>query len=185
MNAELTKVLYKKYPKIFQDKNASLKQSLMAFGCDCGDGWYRILDALCAAITNPYSGGRTVIVSGQTTNECFAFDFPQVIATQIKEKYGRLVFYYRIETSKKFEKQAKTYPSTAQSIIDECCNYIDGAIRMAETMSEITCEECGEPGVMTTSGYWYQTLCPKHAKERNAKPINRGNKSALQLMNGE
>jgi hypothetical protein len=67
---------------------------------------------------------------------------PQVIASQVKEKFGTLRFY--------------TYGG------DDYCH---GVIDMAEYMSGRTCEECGTPG-KRTSGGWISTLCEKHAEEQ-------------------
>ena len=65
-----------------------------------------------------------------------------VVATQVKEKYGTLRFY--------------VYGA------DE---YIDGMIHMAEGMSATTCETCGNPGKIRDGG-WTRTLCDEHAKEQ-------------------
>jgi hypothetical protein len=65
----------------------------------------------------------------------------QVIATQIKEKFGTLRFYY--------------------------CggdDYCRGVESMAESMSAVTCEVCGSSGKIR-NGKWIRTLCDEHAKE--------------------
>lgn len=67
---------------------------------------------------------------------------PQVVADQVKEKFGTLRFYYHGGDSK-----------------------IDGMVRMAESMSACTCETCGAPGVLRSGG-WLQTLCDTHAGDR-------------------
>lgn len=61
---------------------------------------------------------------------------------QVKEKFGTLRFYTNGST--------KT--------IDRC-------IRLAENLSAITCEECGAPGNIGASGYWYSTRCAKCAPD--------------------
>jgi hypothetical protein len=60
------------------------------------------------------------------------------IAVQVKEKYGTLRFYVNGGT-------------------DEIFNWIDEA----ETKSEKTCEVCGDPGELKTSG-WCMVRCSKH-----------------------
>lgn len=62
----------------------------------------------------------------------------QVVATQVKEKFGTLRFYY--------------------SGGDD---YVFGLVAMAEAMSASTCEECGDPGTETTGG-WIKVRCQKH-----------------------
>jgi hypothetical protein len=65
---------------------------------------------------------------------------PQVTLDQVKEKFGTLRFYY-----------------TGGD--DE----ISGMVRMAESMSGVTCEECGNPGERRGSG-WIYTACDTHTK---------------------
>jgi len=60
---------------------------------------------------------------------------PQV-TIEVKEKLGTLRFYY--------------------SGGDE---YIRGMISMAESLSEVTCEKCGNPGETRTKNTWLTTLC--------------------------
>jgi hypothetical protein len=59
---------------------------------------------------------------------------------QIKEKFGRLRFYVSNSTPE-----------------------VDLAIEAAEVLSAKTCEECGEPGKVRSSGTWLKTVCEKHA----------------------
>jgi len=74
---------------------------------------------------------------------------PQVEVLQLKEKFGSLRFYYQGG--------------------DE---YIAGLVSMAESMSGITCEECGSPGSQGGQG-WISTLCPTHRAERDAERVKR------------
>ncbi len=66
-------------------------------------------------------------------------EYPQVVAVQVKEKFGGLRFYVDGGTS-------------------EIHNYIS----FAESISYRTCEECGSPGRAYRSG-WHKTLCEVHA----------------------
>ena len=68
---------------------------------------------------------------------------PQVTLDQVKEKFGTLRFYY-----------------TGGDDV------IDGMVRMAESMSGVTCEECGKPGKRVGGG-WVTTLCEEHALARD------------------
>lgn len=77
--------------------------------------------------------------------------FPQVVATQVKEKYGTLRFYLSHED-----------------------DYISGVVAMAEYLSELTCETCGAPGKTRGSG-WVRTLCDKHAEEQGYSLEDREN----------
>ena len=66
----------------------------------------------------------------------------QVVVSQLKEKYGTLRFYY--------------------SGGDDT---IDGMVSMAESMSGVTCEECGNIGESNNGG-WIKVLCEPHREER-------------------
>jgi len=65
----------------------------------------------------------------------------QVVAVQVKEKFGQLRFY-----------------------ADGGDAYTRGVLSMAEAMSYSMCEECGAPGVVRRGGWW-RTLCDTHADE--------------------
>jgi hypothetical protein len=63
-------------------------------------------------------------------------EVPQVTVSQIKEKFGSLRFYYEGG--------------------DE---YVKGMVSMAESMSEVTCEKCGNPGETKDRHGWLITMC--------------------------
>lgn len=145
MNKILETYLVKKYPKIFRDMYGDPRQTCMAWGCACGDGWFHVLDCLCFAIQD-HIDQRTESIKKKYSAEGDK-EIPQVIAHQIKEKFGTLRFYYEGG--------------------DE---YIRGLIRMAECMTYRLCENCGKTeGVGVTKG-WIQHLCPECSAEYN-KPI--------------
>lgn len=66
---------------------------------------------------------------------------PQVVASQVKEKFGTLRFYY-----------------------DGGDERIRGMEIMAESMSSRVCEVCGKPGESNDSG-WIKVLCDEHRGE--------------------
>jgi hypothetical protein len=163
MSPELDKQLCEKYPLIFADRHADMTQTAMCWGFDCGDGWYNIIDIMCFAIQSHINYSVKAreydIKFNKDLEQAIASNFqdwpayynreprklteviPQVVATQVKEKFGGLRFYY-----------------TGGD------DHITGIVTMAELMSERTCEECGDPGQLYTNG-WHKTLCVKHAKE--------------------
>lgn len=65
----------------------------------------------------------------------------QVVAVQVKEKFGGLRFYYEGG--------------------DET---VRGMVHMAETLASVTCETCGSPGHIRGRG-WLYTACDEHTKE--------------------
>jgi hypothetical protein len=188
MKKELDELLCKKYPKIFKDRNGDMKETLMCWGFECGDGWFNIIDQLCANIQHhidwSIKNRETAISYNQMISDAKAGDWArfnewykgvkvesreqykertlngefqeipdliqQVVAVQIKEKFGTLRFYYNGGDSK-----------------------IEGMVRLAESMSAVTCEECGKPG-QQRSGGWIRTLCDEHEAAYQARLSNNG-----------
>jgi hypothetical protein len=132
MREELDKALCEKYAKIFRDRHGDMRSTAMCWGFDHGDGWYNIIDQLCASIQNHIDW------NSPTGNP-----IPQVVATQVKEKFGGLRFYYMGGD-----------------------DTIDGMVRMAEALSLVTCERCGAPGQTRGRG-WIRTLCDVHSEQQD------------------
>jgi len=84
VKAELQNKLYEKYPKIFVQKDMDKTQTAMCWGISCGDGWYTLIDELCANIQN-----RMTNFDRNKPEE----DHMVCQAVQVKEKFGGLCFY--------------------------------------------------------------------------------------------
>lgn len=125
MKEENSKYLKEVYPEIFSGKYGGFAH---------GDGWFNILNMMCRNIQS-YLRWKP--------------DVPQVVAQQVKEKFGTLRFYYQGG--------------------DE---YINGLTSMAEAMSEVTCEECGNPGTLRHGG-WVHTYCDSCQEEHEQKKLLR------------
>lgn len=153
MSPELDKKLCEKYPKIFRDRHASIKQSCMAWGFDIGDGWYNIIDNACGLIQLRIDERRKDklrdLKKVRRKEKLYDWEqasinvpkIQQVVANQIKEKFGSLRFYY--------------------SGGDD---YVDGVVQMAESMSYDTCEVCGKPGKPKNEG-WIKVRCESCLKD--------------------
>jgi len=77
MTPEFEERLASRWPEIFGGRKRPITQSLMAFGCEHGDGWYSLLDALCETLVEHASAlGRRP---------------PEFV--QVKEKYATLRAY--------------------------------------------------------------------------------------------
>lgn len=144
MRRELDKLLCELHPKIFRDRHAPMDQTAMCWGFDCGDGWYNIINTLCHQIQSyidDRNSRREFLLQKNPHNIPIPDEVHQVVAVQIKEKFGTLRFY--------------------TDGGDETTN---GMIRMAEAMSAVTCEECGAPGKFRGTS-WFYTACDFHAKD--------------------
>ena len=147
MKQELDKLLCEKYPKMMVNRNKSMQETCMCWGFDCGDGWFNILDQLMGNIQNHIDWNNKNFEKGYAQYK----QVPQVTLDQVKEKFGTLRFYY-----------------TGGDDV------IDGMVRMAESMSGVTCEECGSPGKRVGGG-WITTLCEEHATARSIVYNDEGN----------
>lgn len=190
MNKELDEQLCKDYPLIFANRHGDMATTAMCWGFDCGDGWYPIIDKLCydiqhhidwqkqnwsnvikynealalylnhgdtSALVDWYTYGssepneNTYKRVAEAIIKASAHDTPtyrevpkitqQVLALQVKEKFGTLSFYY-----------------TGGDDV------ISGMVRMAESMSSVMCETCGNAGKLRGSG-WLYTACDEHVTD--------------------
>jgi hypothetical protein len=187
MKLELDKLLCEKYPKMMVNRNKPMMETCMCWGFECGDGWFNILDQLMGNIQHHIDWKEKQRISAMAYNlmaaqakegnfdlfddsmkdlnnpeykakrlsEVIAGDFrlvpesiSQVTLDQIKEKFGTLRFYY-----------------TGGDDI------IDGMVRMAESMSGVTCEECSAPAQTHGPG-WIRTICePCELKREEARKV--------------
>ena len=147
MRKELNEALCGKYPEIFQNRHGDMTTTAMCWGFDCGDGWYNIIDAFCQLTQSRITQTNThrevckkKVEEGMMGADLMPDEVPQVVATQVKEKFGGLRFYYNGGD-----------------------DVIDGFGMMAEFMSTRTCETCGAPGKLRGGG-WMYTACDEHTK---------------------
>ena len=113
------------------------------FGFECGDGWFSIIDNACGIIQHDIDwNNATGKFSHFKPREPLKNQF---VAIQVKEKFGGLRFYYSGGS-----------------------DFTNGVINMAEAMSYITCEFCGQKGSQRNEG-WIITLCDQHFQERQEK----------------
>lgn len=124
--------IFDKYPKIFAQHSLPPSQTAMCWGLECGDGWLDLIDALCGDIQRYIDNNPEVT---------------QIEATQVKQKFGSLRFYYSY------------YNKVIDELIWEACS------RSAET-----CEQCGSNNNVTQTKGWISPLCEdcmyKYMKEK-------------------
>jgi hypothetical protein len=141
MRQELDKQLCDKYPAMMVNRNGAVTETCMCWGFECGDGWYNILNLLMSNIQHHIDHNNKNFEKGYKQYK----QVPQVTLDQVKEKFGTLRFYYTGG--------------------DE---YIRGLVSMAESMSAVTCESCGNPGEQTRGG-WIKTTCKPCEDKRAAE----------------
>ena len=115
--------IHKKYPKIFEHAYPGVEK-----------GWLWLIDELCKHLQ-----------FDTDTNK-----YPQVKATQVKEKFGGLRFYFISEPLEDGNKDRNEYLFGTQR----------GMIDMIESLSYVVCEFCGKTGAkMNSPRGWRKTLC--------------------------
>jgi hypothetical protein len=119
MKHDLDGQLCTNYPGLYRNRHDSLKQSMMRWGFACDDGWYPIIKTISELVSKHNS---------------------EVIALQVKEKFGSLRYY-----------------------CSPADNYINGVVQIAGKISLITCEQCGMPGMCYSAGGRLAVRCPIHA----------------------
>ncbi len=163
MNEELESYLIKKYPKILKKSDENKEHCYGLFGIECKDGWFLHLDRMFADI-------QSMIDYSETNYENLKRHYnklpwykklmslykksrynylrvkqtpiPQVVAVQIKEKFGTLRFYYMGGDDR-----------------------ITPIVDFYESHTKYICEECGSTvDVGSTCGGWIRNVCEKHAK---------------------
>jgi hypothetical protein len=187
MKKELQEQLFKKYPKIFQQKDLSPKQTAMCWGIETGDGWYQLIDGLCHHLQfNTDHNNNKFIVKNRFYRvvlplidsvinaipcplnlETFNYKYP--ILAKIKyflsRKYTR--FYGKIE---KIRVEGNEYPQVQAIQVKEkygglrfyatgCSREQHAAISFAESWSYNICEKCGSTKDVSQTEGWIRTLC--------------------------
>ena len=181
MRPELDEKLCKDYPKIFANRNGDMTTTAMCWGFECGDGWYHIIDVLCANIQHHVDQKRKDRAKSLRFNRALK----RALAGDTRPIQMHFTFgnktepdEWAIEFSNKaivraeFEKVPPHMPYITASQVKEkfgglsfytngYTDVIGGMISMAESMSYRTCEVCGNPGRPNNRG-WISTLCDTH-----------------------
>lgn len=124
------------------------------WGCECGDGWYQLIRDLCTEIASAYSRA-----DGE----------PDIIVRQVKQKFGKLRFYYTFECvpagltidilgagTLRIAPEDEGAPDEVKALRGE----IKGIVRKYEEKSGTVCEVCGRTGtVRKLENNWLKTLC--------------------------
>lgn len=131
------------YPSVFKGMDQNTAYGLPS-------GWYVLVDKLCSDLA--------VLLDEEHRNVKENPLEPLFTVLQIKEKFGGLRFYYRVNTENE-----KLYHA------------IGKLVDMAEDASYQTCEITGKPGTLCSSGMHYHTFCEEIRIANNFNLVENGN----------
>jgi len=145
MKQELQQKLFDAYPELWANMKIVPGQPRMpiSFGIETGDGWFDIIDGICAGLVRESRRVAEAVVSARKYNwtnleeltEKMRKTPPPARVAQIKEKFGTLRFYVNSATDADY-----------------------AVIEFGERMSATTCEDCGNKGEERPGG-WIRTQC--------------------------
>lgn len=193
MDQELQEKLYKKYPRLFAQKDWSIQNSCMPWGIETGDGWYDIIDAMCQRIQKHIDYKRhqraTALIFNRALAKALKGNSSSLESIYKKMGYkdewltkavneaiekasyrqtglkGNRPEFQFTQIKEKFGGLRVYYTKYVDENTDHDA-YYQGIIDMAEAMSYRICETCGKPGKLR-GGYWLYTACDEHTKEQD------------------
>jgi hypothetical protein len=146
-----SKRMHDRFPKMFAGKYG---------GFAINKGWWPLLESLCETIQSHIDWKTTTrenLLKANPYNHTIPDKVEQVVVLQVKEKFGSLRFYYQGGD-----------------------DYVQGAVTLAENLTNHLCEECGGIG-KRRSGGWIRTLCDKHEQQRNNEIEEQARRDGLEL----
>jgi hypothetical protein len=183
MHRHLEENLIKEYPKIFQSGE------VMYF--DHRDGWYNLLDRLCASIQEHIDRSRLsraralwynrALIRAQRGDKMLLLKLHGYTSDDIRSQVRADNEVARILDNPISKPVPPACPQVAVLEVKEKFgslrfyyvggdDIVDKLVELTESLSAVTCESCGSPG-KKISGNWAQVLCPTHAAEREMKLI--------------
>ena len=169
MDDRYEELLQEEFPFMMQSHDYKDTSVYRIYGCECSNGWYSIIRDCCRAIADEYNKAGIPV------------DF---IPEQIKEKFGKLRFYYDFEDaplaihafdclggdslrfipgSENDDDEKKAFRQRIAEIVHD-----------AEVKSASVCEFCGREGRLRKDLRWVKTLCDEHYSKMEKKNAERG-----------
>jgi len=126
MDDKLENKLYEKFPALFVEKDLSSTKTGMCFGCQCGNGWYDLIDRFCQEI-----------IDNDAAIPFFS----------VKQKFGRLLIYTSIinepddkEKRLRFHEIEGRYSLESSKTCEHCGSKKD--VKMTGTWITPLCKKC-------------------------------------------
>jgi hypothetical protein len=185
MREDLDKALCEKYPTMFKNRNADPRFTRMAWGFECGDGWYNLIDTLCETIQNreqnlerelQYNLNYIKMREAALEGDWRLFDAHYLPGLKNPEKYADWIQTQKTHLLGDIPEWCRDVEPINHTICEQVKEkfgglrfyymngdeFVHGAVALAERMSYTICEECGVAG-KSRGGGWVRTLCDHHA----------------------
>ena len=168
MKKEIELKLVEKYPILYKDYGGDPRKTCMTWGFACGNGWHKIIEDLSFEITKIAKKHNNI----------------EIVADQIKEKFGELRFYYHIDKKRvsiisylawkikiffiknRLGRLYTFITNVRKKFYKTPIEKIAELVRNAELLSSQTCENCGNHGTIHNIDGWLKTLCDKCRENR-------------------
>lgn len=126
MKRDLEKKLQKEFPNLYIDLYGSVDQTCMAWGFECGDGWFDLIYDLSKKLE------KLILEIPEEARNKYG-------ASQVKEKFGELRFYLKAGTDEMFELCDEAEDKSG-TICEKCG--APGKIRNQRGWLSCLCEDC-------------------------------------------
>lgn len=128
MSPDKEALLCERYPMLFAMCSRGPRESAMAFGFECGDGWFDIIDAASAKL--------------EAINRGLGKE--KIVAEQVKEKFGGLRYYLSAPPS--VCDQAYAIAAEAEHASEKTCEACGkpGVLRNIKFWLTTLCDKCHE-----------------------------------------
>lgn len=185
MKKELELELVKKYPKLFKGYGGDPRKTCLSWGCECGDGWYNLIDHACFLIQNHIDNQRKYRATTLQFNRALKrwldkgddkglyhfynyYKNPDHTKNQVDQDKER--GKYRDEPDPVYQVeflQVKEKFGTLNMYCAGADQFAYGVLAMAESLSANTCEFCGQPGKIRKGG-WLKCRCDACQEEKES-----------------
>lgn len=124
MDKEKELELVEKYPNLFRQYGGNPKETCMAWGITCGNGWYKLIDELCEKL-EPFG----------------------IVAAQVKEKFGGLRFYLNPVPPEHWDEIYKYIAEAEKKSLETCEECGKPGKRRGKGWIRTLCDQCEESEV--------------------------------------
>lgn len=126
MSSELDKKLVKAFPNLYADRNASMKETAMCWGFECGNGWFELIWNLSQALE------KLILLLPEEERSKYR-------AWQVKKKYGSLRFYMTY-TNAAMSKLINKAEDDSEKICEVCGE--PGTLNNVDNWISCRCKKC-------------------------------------------